>query len=260
MSSPVCPEANYDCLCYGNSLNMNFNTFQSIVGFFCDSKCTPEIVCEMLAHMGISVSVGATWNMVKSLHKHANICLKTLPPGNMIYDIFDMDFKVAQPVAGHDSMHMSATSVTFAPYPGTTLDDLQFTKELHETSIFNRDLRPTDPKIYKPTAFDLLPPLEPISDNGATGSESTGLDALWKAFAWHMRAILVEQEPAFRKYQCHLGMPEAIDVLPMHKTEQFPANAINANEGQNDPNWEVLKILLDQVNITVHSFDTAHLS
>jgi hypothetical protein len=214
----------------------------------------------MLAHMGISVSVGATRNMVKSLRKYANIHLKTLPPGNMIYDNFDMDFKVAQPVAGHDGMHMSATSVTFTPYAGTTLDDLRFTKELHETSISNKDLHPTDPKIYKPTTFDLLPPLEPISDNGTTGSESTGLDPLRKAFAWHMRAILVEREPAFRKYQRHLGMPEAIDILPVLKTEQFPANAINADEGQNDGNWEVLKSLLDQVNIAVYLFDTAHLS
>jgi hypothetical protein len=35
----------------GNSSNKNFNAFQSIIGFFCDSKRTPEIICEMLAHM-----------------------------------------------------------------------------------------------------------------------------------------------------------------------------------------------------------------
>lgn len=63
-----------------------------------------------------------------------------------------------------------------------------------------------------------------------------------------MQAILVKKEPAFTKYHLDLGMPEAIDVLPVQKTMQFPANAINADESQNDGNWEVLKSLLDQVS------------
>jgi hypothetical protein len=41
-----------------NSLDENFNVFQAIIGFFCNSKCTPEIICEMMAHMGVSVSLG----------------------------------------------------------------------------------------------------------------------------------------------------------------------------------------------------------
>jgi len=65
-----------------------------------------------------------------------------------------------------------------------------------------------------------------------------------------MHAILVEQEPAFEHYHSHLGLPEIVDALPIQKTEQFPTSAINADEGQNDGNWEVLKNLLDQVSLT----------
>ena len=190
--------------------------------------------------MGISTSLGSTWNTIKSLHKHANARLKALPAGNMIYDNFDMDFRVAQPCAGHQGMHVSVTAATFAPYVAILPNDLRFTSELHKTSRFNKDLRPNDARIYKPTCDDVLPPPE-------DSSWQSKLLSLNAAFAWHMRAILVEREPAFAHYKRHLGLPAEIEVLPTRKTVQFPANAINADESQNDGNWEVLTNLLDQV-------------
>ena len=193
-----------------------------------------------MAHMGISVSLGSTRNTIKSLRKHANKQLKGLPPGNMIYDNFDMDFQVAQPCGGHQGTHVSGTAATFAPYIGISPSDLHFTKELHETSRFNKDLPPNDAKIYKPTCDDILPPTE-------DSSQQSKLHSIQAAFAWHIHAILVEREPAFARYQQQLGLPNAIEVLPTRKTVQFPANAINADESQNDGNWEVLTSLLDQV-------------
>ena len=145
------------------------------------------------------------------------------------------------------------TAATFAPYVGTTLDDLRFTKELHETSRFNKDLQPNDPRIYKLTFRDVLPKVEPPS------LTSPRLDSLSKAFAWHLRAILVQRGPKFDLYHSQLGLPEPIDILPVQKTVQFPANAINADESQSDGNWEVLTSLLAQVsssfrleNVVVH--------
>ena len=215
-----------------------------------------------MAHMGVSVSLGTTQNMIKSLRKHANARLKQLPPSNMIYDNFDMDFHVAQPTVGHQGTHISVTAATFAPYVNVAAEDLCFTKELYETSCFNKDLEPNDPKIYKPRAEDILPELEPVPDSDdedefdnddvdmpSPTSPSDKLDPLRMAFAWHFRNILVEHEPAFKKYKSKLGSPQTIHNLPVERTIQVPANAINADEGQNDGNWEVLKNLLDQVSI-----------
>jgi hypothetical protein len=77
---------------------------------------------------------------------------------------------------------------------------------------------------------------------------SHGFNSLSKAFAWHLRAILVQRGPKFDLYHSQLGLPEPIDVLPVQKTVQFPANAINADESQSDGNWEVLTSLLAQVS------------
>jgi len=74
-----------------------------------------------------------------------------------IYNNFDLDFKVAQPTAGKSGWRVSMTSATFSPYANTYNEDLQFTKELHKTSPFNKDLEPGDPQIYKPSIHDILP-------------------------------------------------------------------------------------------------------
>jgi len=159
----------------------------------------------------------------------------------MIYNNFDMDFRVAQPHAGHQGTHVSVTAATFAPYVAiSSPSDLHFTKELHETSRFNKDLQPHDAKIYKPTCSDILPPPE-------DSLQHSKLHSIKAAFAWHICAILVEQEPEFACYQQHLGLPVAIEVLQTWKTVQFPANAIDVYKSQNDGYWEVLTSLLDKV-------------
>jgi hypothetical protein len=168
----------------GNSSNKDFNALQCVVGFFLESKCTPEAIIELLAHMGVSVSTQTTRNMVNSLIRSARLRNKGLPPSMFIYDNFDLDFKVAQPTAGKAGTHVSMTSATFALYAGAGLGDLRFTKELYATSPFNKDLAPGDPRIYTPRVLDILP---------ARTAPVGGLDALSAAFAWHMRAILVQQ-------------------------------------------------------------------
>lgn len=188
----------------------------------------------MLAHMGVCISLGTTHNMVKSLCKHANARLRNLPPGNIIYD--------NMAIAGHQGLHMSATAATFAPYTRVSMGDLKVTKELYARSPYNKDLNQADPKIYQPTTSHILP-------GPKVFSTSTSLDSLSRAFAWHIQAILVQHVKGFGVFGLNLSLPEEIDRLPVKKTVQFPANAINADEGQNDGNWEVLKNLLHQVSL-----------
>lgn len=43
-----------------------------------------------------------------------------------------------------------------------------------------------------------------------------------------------------------LGLPEAINLLPVTQTIQYPASAINTDEGSHNGNWQVLENLLKQ--------------
>jgi hypothetical protein len=89
--------------------------------------------------------------MINSLTKSAAHRNKHLLPSMIVYVNFDMDFKVAQPITGKAGSHTSMTSVTFAPYAhGFVLGDLKFTKELHTTSQFNKDIPEHSPLLYTP--------------------------------------------------------------------------------------------------------------
>lgn len=220
-----------------NSTNKDVNALQSVIGFFLELKQTPDIIVELLAHMGVSVSSQTNRNVVNSLTVHAKQWNKHLPPSQFIYDNFDVDLKVAQATAGKGGSHLSMTSATFAPY--ATIEGgfhLRYTKELYKTSHFNVHLSAGDPQIYTPLLRHVLP-----NHNSGSG--------LRKVFAWHLHAILIQQEPSFKSYESQLHLPNEIKCLPLVKTRQFPANAINADKGQNDSNWQVLESLLDQSGV-----------
>ena len=165
----------------GNSSNKNINALQCIVGFFLESKCAPEVIMELLSHMGVSVSTQTNRNIVNSLTKSARLRNKNLPDSMFIYDNFNLDFEVAQATLGNAGKHISMTSATFAPYANCDMADLRFTKELHETSRFNKDIMPGDPRIYTPRVHNILPQWDPAA----------GVDPLRKALPWHLRAVLV---------------------------------------------------------------------
>jgi len=142
----------------GHSSNKCFNVLQCIISFFLESKCTPEGVTKLLAHMGISALTQTTWNMVKSLTKSAIVRYKHLPHSMFIYDNFDMDFKVMQPTARKMGSHTSMTSATFTPYvQGSMSEDFKLTREIHTTSWFNKSKLPGSPTVYTPHIQDVMP-------------------------------------------------------------------------------------------------------
>ncbi|KAJ3768644.1 hypothetical protein FB446DRAFT_650142, partial [Lentinula raphanica] len=100
----------------GHSTNQHFNSLQSIIGLFLESKQAPEIVHELTAHMGISISMGSLRNVVNSLNKQAKLRLKNIPKSNKIYDNVDVDFQKGQPTAENQKSHLSFTAATFVPF------------------------------------------------------------------------------------------------------------------------------------------------
>ena len=237
--SPLYQKHVFVTVIMGNSSNKEFNTLNCVVGFFLESKCMPEVIIELLVHMSVSLSTQTTHNMVNSLIWSAKKCNQGFPPSMFIYNNFDLDFKVAQPTGRKSGTHVSMTSATFALYTETRPKDMCFTKGLHATSPFNKDLVPGDPRIYTPRVCNILPAC----------TTHSGLYSLSVAFVWHLRAILLQQEPLFDCYQLQLGLPTPLEVLPLMRTVQFPASTINTDESQHDGNWQVLISMLDQSGV-----------
>ncbi|KAK0214727.1 hypothetical protein EDD85DRAFT_782710, partial [Armillaria nabsnona] len=220
----------------GHSSNQRFNAFQSVIGFFLESKQCPEIILETVAHMGISISVKSIAWMVNSLFKKAKEQIKTLGPSNNVYDNFDMEFPVAHPTPDHQKSHLSATAATFVPLVNADRTrDLQFTEELRETSEYNINIPPDDPWIYKPCLDDILPDL-PL-----TGPSQEDGKSIYDALAWHVHSILIEfGGPGFAKFKSKLGQPVSVQSLPVQKMANHPGRSMHADESTYDGNWEVL--------------------
>ncbi|KAJ3968597.1 hypothetical protein EV361DRAFT_1003093 [Lentinula raphanica] len=225
----------------GNSTNQNFNSLQSFVGLFFESKQTPEIIIELAAHMGISVSTGSLQNMVKSLNKQARMCLKSLPKSNKIYDNVDVDFQKGQPTAENQKSHISFTAATFVPFKNIDRDqNLRFMRELYQTSPHN----PHAAAVTRPVVEDIFP------QGDAILAPDVSPASLYSYYTWLCQQVLVEHGGVeFACFRKNLGEPASIQVLPStQKDIQYPAEAINADEGTYDGNAEVIVSLLKQSN------------
>ena len=78
------------------SMNQKCNALATAMGFFFHSTNTPELVVEVFAHAGLSVSTTTIHNMVNSLSKSSNDEIRKLAKTKVFafaYDNFDMDFK-----------------------------------------------------------------------------------------------------------------------------------------------------------------------
>jgi len=59
----------------------------------------------------------------------------------------------------------------------------------------------------------------------------------------------LQQDQYFKRYKPLLSLPDPVNPLPVTKTIQYPASAINADKGSNDGNWQVFVNLLEQAGV-----------
>jgi len=123
------------------SSNQKCNALPSMLGLFCHSTNTPELVIETLAHAGLSISMTSIHNMVNSLliksmdHIRSLACTLT---ASFAYDNFDMEFKSHTPtVEKHGDSLKHATSAIIFPLINTSAQDLMCSDELWNTDPIN---------------------------------------------------------------------------------------------------------------------------
>ncbi|KAG2079458.1 uncharacterized protein F5147DRAFT_741279 [Suillus discolor] len=135
------------------------------MGFFMKSTGVPEKVIEVMAHAGLSVSLSTIYNMVTSISKEISRDIKREA---FAYDNFDIAFNVAQPT-------------------------LEKPLLLCQCNIRHCD------SLYGLWASD---PKNPYTYNRQTNP--TQLSGREEAFAWHIRAILVQHNQNFKHFADNL--------------------------------------------------------
>ncbi|KZT73986.1 hypothetical protein DAEQUDRAFT_660942, partial [Daedalea quercina L-15889] len=222
------------------------NALQSIIGIYLHSCNAPKSIVKLLARIGVSISRTAIDDAVSSLSKESAIKMRKLGRTllTMIaYDNFDIKLKQLVPTIDkpHDSLlHM--TSGTFIPLDhDVSLTDMQCSDQIWEHSPYNPvNVGKTE------VEWKRLLTLHPQSDH------PSGLDRRECFNAWLFKRDLFLYGPEyFRKFAMKLGDLEEIDSIPLTKSRQIPAEAMDINQSSVQGNVEALRTLFKQLGVVL---------
>ena len=112
-----------------------------MLGLFCHSTNTLELVIKTLAHARLSISMTSIYNIVNSLSIKSMDHIRSLArmlTASFAYDNFDMEFKSHTPtVKKHGDSLKHATSAIIFPLINTSAQDLMCLDELWNTDPIN---------------------------------------------------------------------------------------------------------------------------
>ncbi|KAG6895067.1 hypothetical protein C0992_003266 [Termitomyces sp. T32_za158] len=225
------------------SKNQRCNAFASVIGIFCRSTSMPELAIEMLAHMGLSISLTSIHNMVSSLSRKSHLELQHLASSltaSFAYDNFDIDLKSWLPTVEKpgSTLQHATSALAFPLMHGIVPDDLKCSAELWANDLNNPSfLTATRPRTYN--WMDCLPSVEPID------APSRSI----RIIAWHFRHVLVTFASEFAHFGPDLGSPETVLQIPVTKTSFVPCRSMDINQSTSDGQAQIIENILAQAHL-----------
>jgi hypothetical protein len=158
------------------------------------------------------------------------------------YDNFDINFKTSEPTLAHHSLFVSATSATAIPLVSVdNIDVLRCSEALWSTDPRNPSSSVSHTGVDE---FDLLRFHAANTYDHMTPGQD--FSPRCKAFAWHIRKILINHGQYFGYLSGKLGTPETVLRIPVSKTDQIPMRSMKIKQSSVDGNVEVMENLLRQ--------------
>ena len=224
--------------------NQKCNQLKAVFGIFLHSCNTPEKVIDALAHMGISISIDAIHDAIRSLSLETYETLRKMGQTLLVayaYDNFDIDFKTHLPTVEkvHDTLVHLTSGVLIQLEHGVTLDDLRCSEALWKKSYLNPKAKPSE--VPPAGTHEDLETLHPESDH------PSGLTRRQRYISWKFRPDLFDCGPQyFRKFKEELGKPEWVEKVPVVKMRHVPARAMDVNQSKVSGNIRAIANLLEQ--------------
>ena len=226
------------------STNQRCNALQTSIGLFLHACSTPEEVTEFLAHTGLSISSSAINDLVTGLSKES--AWKRRKTGQTLctayaVDNVDIELKHLVPtVENPDDALVHLTSGIMLPLNhGVKATDLKCSEELWKKT--QDRMRDTGTYLVNPDFSQLLDihPEQPDHPSGMTRRDRFN--------AWmFLQTIVLHGPEYFQRFRKELGEPEAIESLPLVRTEQIPAEAMDINPSTASGNGDVIVNILRQ--------------
>ncbi|EPS94522.1 hypothetical protein FOMPIDRAFT_49843, partial [Fomitopsis schrenkii] len=225
------------------STHQRCNALQSVIGMFLHSCRAPEATVELLSRVGLSISRSAIDDAVSSLSRESAREMKTLGRTRLVsvaYDNFDVELKTSVPTVDKPHENLAhLTSGTFIRLEhGVTANDLRCSDEVWKTS-------PNNPMNHgKPTQIDWMR----FTNLHPETPHPSGLTRRQRFHKFIFLRDLLKYGPAyFAKFQGELEEPETVDAIPVVKSRQVPAHAMDVNQSSVDGNIEALTDLFQQL-------------
>lgn len=211
----------------------------------------------MLAHAGLSTSSSTNTKMVSSLStKSGDTITKCVQAicASLGYDNLDIAFKSEQPtIEGPGSKLIHMTTGTFFPLNhGVVKEDLRCVKELWDSSPSNPNRAPENIPSY-----ESIPTYARLTDLAAKSGVPEGdPKSHHKLMAWHIRQILITHAGTPKEGAHDLrAQAETILSIPVAKTTQIPARALNVNVGENSGNGAAINDFIKQGGMSNKDMD-----
>ncbi|KAI0733004.1 hypothetical protein BC629DRAFT_1572982, partial [Irpex lacteus] len=224
------------------SSNQQCNALPTAMGMFFHSCNTPELVREVFAHAGLSISTTSSHTMIDSLSTSSNVNVRNLAGTKvygLAYDNIDIDFKswsatIEKP---SDSLKHATSALIFPLEHKVKKEDLKYCDPLWSTNPLNPGI--PDEQKRKTSGWKRL-----LSAPGADH-----LRQRKETLAWHFRNALVTHSKPFERFHKDLGMPDPVLQIPVIKTTHIPCRAMDIDQSTVDGQAEILENLYAQANI-----------
>ncbi|KAK7032885.1 hypothetical protein R3P38DRAFT_2618776 [Favolaschia claudopus] len=230
------------------SSNNKCNALESVFGIFLHASNTPYKVIETLAHMGITISVDAIENAVRSLSRETAQTLRAMGQtflSEYAYDNFDINFPGLVPVVEKSTdtlTHLTSGGLILLEH-GVTAEHLRCSQEMWLKNPLNPSIDPGN--LHPPhTILDLEQHVENLHPEIAHPSNLTRRE---RFNAWLFRMDLIKYGPAFfSDFAANQGKPEMVEQIPVVKMRWAPARSLDIKQSTVAGNLKAIPEFLEQ--------------
>ena len=221
------------------------------MGLFLHSCRTPDKVINVLAHLGICISVHSIHLAITSLSAESANHIRSLGQSLLVawaYDNFDVDLKSSTPTIQNSgpTLHHLTSAILYPLQHDVLLDDLKCSEELWKRSQLNpaAEIPDVHPKY---SWKDLMHKISEVHPDTIKVVDGIKLNRQARFRAWKYLYDLCHHGPAyFKQFCCMLGQPELVDQIPLVKTPIIPARSMQFSNSTVSGNISTIIDLMKQ--------------
>ncbi|KAI0683413.1 hypothetical protein BC835DRAFT_1295982, partial [Cytidiella melzeri] len=239
------------------------NILQATMGIFLHSCRAPEKLVKVLSRMGVSISLTSIHRAIHSLSRKSRLDMQRLGRSLLVsyaYDNFDVKFNTGIPSAdGPSDLLVHLTSGTMLKLShDVRLDDLRVSGSLWDMNPNNP--RASNPKHFNPlTTFKMLYSLHPPPPVvHEPGKPRLGRRARYRSWIF-VQTLITHGPKYFASMKSFVSQPEAVEMIPLCKTEQVPLRAMDINQSKVSGNIDAIMNMLGQAAVGKHGAEISGL-